>query len=313
MKKISLLTALLALLIPLAYGACGGGGGGGGGTNVDLTSLAGDWYGPVRLDPCDGDVPLPGVTDERIWTTAMASFNSNGELTEILLNGESFSDPSNTWYAEPSIQYDRLVKLEFPNAPDVMAGYETSVMTRVIEGGGLVLDDPVTPTHAFFYIHDKYGCDLAMGVMELGATSLPAYEYSDFDVHAAVSESSTIWIGKTLEFVDFTGSNGVPLDLRMQGQPNWELIFDFPGETFMMPNITGTLEDNGSPLSITSGEFLPFDPATGYFMMALQADDGSEEWTFRGFLSPDKTFFAGFAWYSPWEMRWHDFTLSRQP
>ena len=71
--------------------------------------------------------------------------------------------------------------------------------------------------------------------------------------------------------------------------------------------LTGALADMSTVKNIASGSFTLAD---GYYQGNLVLEDQSL-WVMNGLLSPDTTFFAGFAYPEDWDGHWHDFYLTR--
>jgi hypothetical protein len=187
----------------------------------------------------------------------------------------------------------------------------------VIDGGGLLFDQPVTsgagasPQYAFLFIHDKYGWDITIATLQRGATGpLPIYSNSDLDYIFSTGEPTT-WSGFTAEFVDqTTNPDGVNLDLRFQGYPSWDLLFDDPQSVSVVVS-GGSIMDSGTTLNILGGDVA--SSSSGYFN-GIMTDQADRNWNLDFLMSPDKKFIAGFAddpgQSLPW--RWHDIALTRQ-
>jgi hypothetical protein len=288
------------------------------GSGIDPLKVAGDWFGPARIDGAtDLDVPIPGVVDHQapVFVTARVVINLAGAVTDIDINGTNFSSLGNTWQADFGIMDgDKLAHLDFPYTPKVTVG--STVDVSVIEGGGLFFDQPITtgagtpPQYAFLYIHDKYGWDITIAALQKNASPpLPIYSSNDLD-NWGTPGITTTWSGFTAEFVDMTTNpDGVNLDLRFQGYPNWDLDFETVGS--FDSAVTGSIMDSGTTVAITSG--LVFESGSGYFTGTM-TDEFSTTWNLDFLMSPDGQFIAGFGddpgQSLPW--RWHDIALTKQ-
>lgn len=302
------------------------------------------WSGSARLQQCDEDIDMvgmfPGIEflDSRAFAQVKATFertknfDTNGVLTSEVLalkaihyDGAVFfdltdNDPTNDVYAPTALTVvnppasGNLLHLEFGNVPTVTVGPPTTFNTYsnipVVEGGGLVMsDDGANRPHAFLYIHDKWGCDLVIaGIQkaqlgETGDEALPAYSVADF--------SSTVWSGVSEEFLDESPSpDFIPIKLTWIQEPNWQLDFG------TLADITGgsgsaTLSPSlGQALFTVTGGSIVLEDPHGFFTGTLTSD--VDDWVVRGFLTPDKAYFAGFAWREPWTGYWHDLSLVKQ-
>jgi hypothetical protein len=288
------------------------------GSPIDPAKVSGTWFGPARIDGAtDLDVPIPGIVDHQapVFTTATVSINGAGVVTSINIGGANFSSLGNSWQADfGALDGDQLAHLDFPNTPLVNVG--STGIVPVIDGGGLLFDQPVTsgagasPQYAFLFIHDKYGWDVTIATLQRGATGpLPSYFNSDLDNTA--TGLSTTWSGFTAEFVDqTTNPDGVNLDLRFQGYPSWDLLFDDSQSVDVFVS-GGSIMDSGTLLAIIGGTV--FQSGSGYFSGTM-TDQSDRNWNLDFLMSPDKQFIAGFAddpgQSLPW--RWHDIALTRQ-
>jgi hypothetical protein len=290
------------------------------GSGIDPAKVSGTWFGPARLAPASStdNIPIFSVLVSQTFGTAKVSINSAGVVTSIDIDGTNFSSIGNSWQADfdPNLEGDKLVNLDFPNAPLVNIGSVAPIWVPVLDGGGLLFDQSATsgagssPQYAFLYIHDKFGTDLAIAVLERNANPpLPLYSINDID-NWGTPGIKTTWSGFTAEFVNQTISPpGAPLDHRFQGYPNWDLDFDTVGS--FESNVTGSIMDSGTTVAITSG--LVFESGSGYFTGTM-TDEFNTTWNLNFLMSPDRQFIAGFgddpSQSLPW--RWHDIALTKQ-
>ena len=333
----SLLKIIFLVYLATWLVSCGGSSSG---SNSDDAILVEEvWFGSARLQQCDDDIdminlfPTVAFQDDLAFVRTKANIlrsyagtraSEVFELKAISYDGVTFfdltdSDTTNDIYAptkyervdasdDASVHDNKLWHMDFANVPTVTVGPPDTTIKyaeqKVIEGGGILVN---SNGYAFLFIHDKWGCDLIIAVMQRArdddnVDTLPPYLLTDF---------SGIWSGQSEEFVDNSRPpDFFPIDLDWVTEPNWELnVNQSP-----VNNITGgggytSSEPGGSAVSITGGGSV-LENQHGYITGTLISDKGN--WVLNGFLSPDKKYFGGFTWLEDWTGYWHDLSLVKE-
>lgn len=308
-------------------GTGGTSGTGGTGGSIDAADFQGDWLGPAKFLDCEySDLDTPATTEGPAFGEVMVTISDTGDVTKILIDGEPLSIPGiEDLGSQTTAEFlpKNFLKLVFgdskPFPIDEELGYANidslGPIKSYVDDGGLIFEDPTATEngppksqHAFFFLHDIGGCDIAVGALELNAKSVPSYQ--DTDVIGS-------WSGFGEAF--FTDSPGV-------GDDGWKgniiqtvSIFDW-----QLTMVTG-ISVMGSGQDFT-GLIPPFEPfvdvsftggdiaLNGWFEGTMTTSDAST-WSVEGFLSPDGDFFAGFTWPEDQNyeagFRWQDLILTR--
>ena len=138
---------------------------------------------------------------------------------------------------------------------------------------------------------------------ETGDEPLPTYSEEDF--------TGTAWNGISEEFYDASQPDDYfPIVLVWVDEPNWTLNFSISGLIAGGSGSTTLSPSLGQVPVIVTGGSIILEDWHGFFTGTLTSDVG--DWQVRGLLTPDKEYFAGFAYRDPWTGYWHDLSLEKQ-
>jgi hypothetical protein len=292
----------LVAALAVSSWACGGGSGGGGGdggvdddSGIDVNALVGDWRGPARLNPCDDSVAVPGIGPDVKVAPIELTIDSLGVVQQALIDGQSLStDQNDPLYPTLEVLDPDRVHINFEKMFDVNTGYSPPgpAMLPGLHGGGMVLhrNSANQVTHAFIYIHDFAGCDMVTGVVERGAIDVPVHDLSDLNGNRS---------GRSAQFT-------------LQSPAERELVIAFDGYktpwelNVAIGQLSGKIYDQGGPLDILFGTITV---ESGLYSGSFTLSDNSV-WQMEALLSPDRSFFAGFAYLEAWDNHWHDFLVA---
>jgi len=321
-------------------GGMGGTSGTAGTGGISTADFEGDWLGPAKFLDCEySDLDTPAPTEGPAFGEVMVRIDSSGDVTQILIDGEPLRSPDNTIIDLGSVTSTEFLPKNFlklvfgdskPFPIDPVLGYANieslDPIKRYVDDGGLIFEDP-TPTanngppksqHAFFFLHDIGGCDIAVGVLQLNAPEVPSYQ--DTDVIG-------VWSGFGEAF--FTDSPGVEDDGWQGNIIQTVSVFESsescttpcPWKLEMVAGISVTGE--GQDFMGLAPTFTPFvdvsftggDIALNGWFEGTTTTSESSTWWVEGFLSPDGKFFAGFTWPEDQNyeagFRWQDLILTR--